>query len=56
MFSAQNAGKVSLPGEVGDDDGYGQGDDQHAGEGADRAHDLTDPRRRHHVSIPEIQN
>lgn len=37
--------------EVGDDDGDGQSDHQHAAEGANGAKDLTGDRLWHHVSI-----
>ena len=38
--------------EVGDDDGHGQRDDEHAAEGADAAHQLPHGRAGHHVSVP----
>ena len=44
---------TALPGEVGNDDGYGEGDHEYAGEGAHGPNDLADPSRRNHVPIPE---
>lgn len=39
---------------VGDDDGDGQGDHQHAAQGADGTEDLSGNRLWHHVSVPRI--
>ena len=42
------------PGEVGHDDGDGEGDHQHARQGAHAADDLAQPGVRHHVAVSEI--
>lgn len=42
------------PGEVGHDDGDGQGDHQHAGQGTHAPDDLAQARVRHHVTVSEI--
>ncbi len=43
------------PGEVGDDDGDGQRDDEHARQRADAADQLPQHRLRDHVAVPEAE-
>ena len=40
--------------EVGDDDRYGQRDDQHSTQRTDAADELAGYRRRHHVAVPVV--